>query len=117
MAPIIKTQIARLKRPAKEKSDAHADAGDGDDDDEPSDSAAANNKDHALVARLDKLEHMMQEVNDRLKSIEGRRAAGEAVRPVREIIRRSSGYGSAIRIRKSRKLLPVGPVTSASPKF
>jgi aminopeptidase N len=72
MAPIIKTQIARLKRPAKDKSDSHADAGDGDDEDEPGDSVAANNKDHVMVARLDKLEHMMQEMNDRLKSIEGR---------------------------------------------
>jgi hypothetical protein len=72
MAPIITTQIARLKRPAKDKSDSHADAGDGDDEDEPGDSVAANNKDHAMVARLDKLEHMMQEMNDRLKSIEGR---------------------------------------------
>ena len=42
------------------------------DDDLPGDSVAANNKDHAMVARLDKLEHMMQEMNDRLKSIEGR---------------------------------------------
>lgn len=72
MAPIIKTQIARLKRPAKDKSDVHADAGDGDDEDEPGDSVAANNKDHAMVTRLDKLEHMLQEMNDRLKSIEGR---------------------------------------------
>jgi hypothetical protein len=72
MAPIIKAQIARLKRPAKEKSDAHADAGDSDDDDPPGDAVAANNKDRAMVARLDKLEHMMQEMNDRLKSIEGR---------------------------------------------
>ncbi len=74
MAPMIKTQIAKLKRPAGRKSDAHGDAEDGDDDDGPSDTVAANHKgqDRAMVGQLDKLEHMMQEMNDRLKLIEGR---------------------------------------------
>jgi aminopeptidase N len=74
MAPMIKSQIAHLKRPAKEKPDDHADAyGDADDDDDANESSAGGNKDVAIVAeRLDKLEHLMQEMNDRLKMIETR---------------------------------------------
>jgi hypothetical protein len=72
-APMIKEQIARLKRPAKEKKDAHA--GDGDDDDEEAsaDSNSGGNGNMAVVGeRLDKLEHLMQEMNNRLKTIETR---------------------------------------------
>ncbi len=68
MVPTIKTQIARLKRSTKEKPDAHAGGGDEDDDaDEPGD---AGSKGTAVADRLDKIEHMVQEMNDRLKSIE-----------------------------------------------
>jgi len=74
--PMIKEQIAHLKRPAKEKRDGHAAAGadDDDDDDEASgDSNSASNGSMPVVAeRLDKLEHLMQEMNDRLKIIETR---------------------------------------------
>ena len=74
MTPIIKTQIARLKRPAKEKADAHAEVSEDDDDQEGSDARnAGGDKNRSMVAeRLDKIEHLIQEMNDRLKSIETR---------------------------------------------
>jgi aminopeptidase N len=74
VAPIIKEQIAHLKRPAKEKRDAHAGANADDDDDEASvDSNSGGNRNQSVVAeRMDKLEHLMQEMNDRLKIIETR---------------------------------------------
>jgi HEAT repeat protein len=72
-APIIKEQIGHLKRPAKEKRDAHAAAGADDDDDEASSGDSGSNGNTAVVAeRLDKLEHLIQEMNDRLKTIETR---------------------------------------------
>jgi aminopeptidase N len=73
--PIIKEQIAHLKRPAKEKRGGHAmDAADDDDDDEESaDSSYGGNRNTPVVdERLDKIEHLMQEMNDRLKTIEAR---------------------------------------------
>jgi hypothetical protein len=72
---MIKEQIAHLKRPAKEKRDSHATAAaDDDDDDEANgDSNPSSNGNTAVVAeRLDKLEHLIQEMNDRLKAIETR---------------------------------------------
>ena len=76
VAPMIKEQIAHLKRPAKEKRDGHATAGaDSDDDDAEAsgDSNSGGNRNTAVVAeRLDKLEHLMQEMNNRLKTIETR---------------------------------------------
>jgi aminopeptidase N len=73
-APMIKEQIAHLKRPSKEKRDGHASAGADDDDDEASvDSNSGGNRNTPVVdERLDKLEHLMQEMNDRLKTIETR---------------------------------------------
>jgi aminopeptidase N len=73
MAPMIKSQIAQLKKPAKDKSNPHAEAA-GDDDDADDDSAASSADKNATVVadRLDKLEHLIQEMNDRLKNIEGR---------------------------------------------
>jgi hypothetical protein len=71
MAPIIKTQIARLKRSTKEKPDGHPGSGDEDDDqDESSEAGSGGNKGSAVADRLDKIEHLVQEMNDRLKSIE-----------------------------------------------
>jgi hypothetical protein len=74
VAPMIKEQIARLKRPVKEKRDSHAGAAAEDDDDEASgDGNSGGNGNTAVVAeRLDKLEHLIQEMNDRLKTIETR---------------------------------------------
>jgi HEAT repeat protein len=73
MAPMIKSQIAQLKKPAKDKSNPHAEAA-GDDDDADDDAAASSADKNATVVadRLDKLEHLIQEMNDRLKNIEGR---------------------------------------------
>jgi len=75
-APMIKEQIARLKRPAKEKRDGHATGfsdSDDDDDEASGDSNSGGNGNTAAVAeRLDKLEHLIQEMNDRLKTIETR---------------------------------------------
>jgi aminopeptidase N len=74
MAPMIKGQIAKLKRPAKEKPEAHAQASDDDDDDDESaESNAGGDKRGSMVAdRLDKLERLLQEMNDRLKAMENR---------------------------------------------
>ena len=74
MVPMIKAQIAKLKRPAKEKPEAHAQAGgDDDDDDESAENNAGGDKNSSVVVdRLDKLEHLIQEMNDRLKAIETR---------------------------------------------
>ena len=76
VAPMIKEQIAHLKRPAKEKKDGHATAGadsDDDDDEASADSNSGSNRNTAVVAeRLDKLEHLMLEMNNRLKTIETR---------------------------------------------
>jgi hypothetical protein len=71
--PMIKEQIAHLKRPAKEKRNGHAAAAADDDDDEESADSSYGNRNTAVVdERLDKIEHLMQEMNDRLKTIEAR---------------------------------------------
>jgi aminopeptidase N len=76
VAPMIKEQIAHLQRPAKEKRDGHATTGadSSDDDDEASgDGNSGANGNTAVVAeRLDKLEHLMLEMNSRLQTIETR---------------------------------------------
>ena len=76
VAPMIKEQIAHLKRPAKDKKDGHATASDDSDDDDAEGSGDSNsgaNRNTAVVAeRLDKLEQLIQEMNNRLKTIETR---------------------------------------------
>jgi aminopeptidase N len=75
VVPMIKEQIAHLKRPAKEKRDVHAatSSDDDDDDEAAADSNSGDNRTSPVVAeRMDKLEHLMQEMNDRLKVIETR---------------------------------------------
>jgi aminopeptidase N len=74
MAPTIKAQIAKLTRNKKEKTDVHADpSGEDADQDEAGEANAGASKDGSVVAeRLDKIEHLIQEMNDRLKSIETR---------------------------------------------
>jgi aminopeptidase N len=61
MAPTIKQQIARLQKEESSKS-----AGSAESDDEKSGEAIPE----AVTQRLDKLEHLVQEMNDRLKSIQ-----------------------------------------------
>ncbi len=78
MVPMIKGQIARLKRPTKETPNPHASsAADADDEDESGDDDGSggngSDKNQNVVAeRLDKLEHLIQEMNERLKSIDTR---------------------------------------------
>jgi hypothetical protein len=76
VAPMIKEQIAHLKRPAKEKRDGHAatgaDSSDDDDDASGDGNSGANGNTAVVAERLDKLEHLMLEMNSRLKTIETR---------------------------------------------
>ena len=67
MVPMIKTQIETLKAPAGDKHRQHGETG----DDKESDAVATNDQ-GAVAKRLDRLEHLMQEVSDRLKTIETR---------------------------------------------
>ena len=67
MVPMIKRQIETLKAPAGDKHRQRGEAG-SDEESEgtgPSDSGA-------VAKRLDRLEHLMQEMADRLKTIETR---------------------------------------------
>ncbi len=71
MGPMIKGQIARLKKPAGAKSNPHGDEG----EEGAAGGASASEKAadaSAVVQRLEKLEHLIQEMNDRLKSFETR---------------------------------------------
>jgi len=63
MAPRIKSQIARLRKSSQDKSNPHADA--EEDNEEETDKSDAS-------ARLDRLEALIQEMNERLKTIETR---------------------------------------------
>ncbi|MGB8658921.1 MAG: M1 family aminopeptidase [Candidatus Acidiferrum sp.] len=70
MAPVIERQIARLKRPA---GGIGAMAGEEGGEGEGSAETSAPGSDQGTVAkRLDRIEHMMQEMNTRLKTIETR---------------------------------------------
>ncbi len=62
MAPTVKEEIARLQ---KEENRKAASAGDGD-----AEKGDGEVTEQLVVQRLDKLEHLIQEMNDRLKSIE-----------------------------------------------
>jgi hypothetical protein len=68
MVPMIKGQIARLKKPADGKSAAHAGAGDA--GEESTESAGGEKS--STEQRLEKLERLLQEMSDRLKSMEKR---------------------------------------------
>ena len=69
MAPMIKQQIARLKRPEVSKDAASVEEGE---EAEGAGQSGGGNDQGAVAKRLDRLEHLMQEVNDRLKTIETR---------------------------------------------
>jgi len=68
MVPMIKGQIARLKKPAGEKPAAHP--ADGNADEESAEGAGGEKS--TTEQRLEKLERLLQEMNDRLKSMEKR---------------------------------------------
>ena len=65
MVPMIKEQIAKLQKHPAAKGTAH-------DDDSDDDKETATGDPSAVTQRLDKLEHLVQEMSDRLKSIESR---------------------------------------------
>jgi len=71
MAPMIKRQIASLKAPSGEKRHPGGEASGEDADSEASPSPATNEQ-GAVAKRLDRLEHLMQEMAERLKTIETR---------------------------------------------
>jgi aminopeptidase N len=64
MGPTIKEQITRLQKQKSEKGDPHG----ADDSDDEKESGGQQ----AVADRLEKLEHLIQEMSDRLKSIEAR---------------------------------------------
>ena len=68
MAPEIRQQIERLKKPkgARGKSSGDEDMDDEDTPDAPTDTPSS------VSQRLEQLEHLVQEMSDRLKSIESR---------------------------------------------
>jgi aminopeptidase N len=67
MAPMIKGQIARLKKPADGKPGANPGSGDAGEE-----SAEAAGEKLTTEQRLGKLEHLLQEMSERLKSMEKR---------------------------------------------
>jgi len=67
MAPMIKGQIARLKKPADAKPGAHPAGEEGEESAEASAGESASTD-----RRLEKLEHLILEMSERLKSIESR---------------------------------------------
>jgi aminopeptidase N len=67
MVPMIKGQIARLKKPADGKPAAHPGAEDGGEE-----SAEAGGEKLTTEQRLEKLQHLLQEMSERLKSMEKR---------------------------------------------
>ena len=69
MAPMIKGQIARLKKPSDGKPNPHADAGDDGEEYGGSENDAAK---LTTDQRLEKLERLVQEMNGHLKSMEAR---------------------------------------------
>ncbi len=68
MAPMIKGQIARLKKPADGKPSANP--GSGDADEESAESSGGEKL--TTEQRLENLEHLLQEMSERLKSMEKR---------------------------------------------
>jgi aminopeptidase N len=71
MAPMIESQIARLQHPgANRHGEESMDGEEAGEADGPA-SASTNNQ-AAITNRLDRLEHLVQEMNDRLKTIESR---------------------------------------------
>jgi aminopeptidase N len=71
MVPMIKSQIATLKAPAGERRHQHGEAS-GEDESADTASSATGNDQGAVVKRLDQLERLLQEMSDRLKTIETR---------------------------------------------
>jgi len=71
MVPMIKGQIATLKAPAGERRHQRGEAS-GEDDGADTAPSFTGNDQGAVVKRLDQLERLLQEMSDRLKTIETR---------------------------------------------
>ena len=71
MVPMIKGQIARLKKPAATKP-ASPNANEAESAGAPGSASEKSGDSGAVLERLDKLEHLVQEMNERLKAIETR---------------------------------------------
>jgi aminopeptidase N len=71
MVPMIKGQIAGLKAPAGERHHQHGETP-GEDEGADAVSSTTGNDQAAVAKRLDHLERLIQEMNDRLKTIETR---------------------------------------------
>ena len=71
MVPMIKGQIATLKSSPGEKHRQHTETA-GEDEGADAGSSAAGSDQGAVAKRLDHLEHLMQEMSDRLRTIETR---------------------------------------------
>ena len=69
MVPMIKEQIAKLQKHPAGKAGVQADS---DDEDEESAHGASAADRNAVSQRLDKLEHLVQEMAERLKSMDSR---------------------------------------------
>jgi aminopeptidase N len=67
MVPMIKTQIETLKAPAGDKHKQHGENAGAEESE-----ASATNDQGAVAKRLDRLEHLMEEMSERLKTIETR---------------------------------------------
>jgi aminopeptidase N len=72
MAPMIESQIARLRNAGGNGNHHGGDSMDEDEGSEGGPAAASANDQAAVTSRLDRLEHLVQEMNDRLKTIESR---------------------------------------------
>ena len=68
MAPMIKEQIERLQSSGPH----HGGGGESRSGEEAGENGSAGNDPSAVTTRLDRLEHLVQEMNDRLKTIESR---------------------------------------------
>jgi aminopeptidase N len=73
MAPTIKEQIALLQKPKAEKGEGGASVGEDADTEGGSDQSA-------VMSRLDKLEQLVREMSERLKSIEAQLSAKQSAR-------------------------------------
>ncbi len=70
MAPMIRGQIARLKKPVSGKPSGNPGSGDADEES----AETAGGEILTTEQRLEKLERLLQEMNERLKSMEKRLA-------------------------------------------
>src|SRR6202022_1749494 len=100
MIPEIKGQIERLQKPQATKDKEHTDNENRDEDRDAPDSSANQ---ASVTQRLDQL--------DRSPSFVGTKQLGHRIPHGDGVEDRNQG--SAIKIRRSRKLFPVGPVMTA----